>query len=201
MEKIPTKIQNLYIDYLKKNDISSENMPSFMKWLQYYLDFCSKYSHPKSSQESLKSFLLKLNQKNQTNQQIKQAQKAITLFYELVDIHQKKASSSPNQKESGSVSVKSETDRDMKKSTNQSWNREYKQLKDEINLRQYSVQALKTYTAYVRKFQAFLKSKSPELIDSQDAKNFITHLAVEKQVSASTQNLAFNSLLFFIAMF
>ncbi|MDW7680190.1 MAG: integron integrase [bacterium] len=197
MEKVPTKIQKLYVDYLKKNEVSSENIPSFMKWLQYYLDFCSKYSHPKSSYESLKSFLLKLNQKNQTDHQIKQAQKAITLFYELVEIHQKKTSSSPNQKESGSASVKREPDKDLNKSINQCWSKEYKQLKDEISLRQYSVRTLKTYTAYVSKFQAYLKSKSPELIDSQDAKNFITHLAVEKQVSASTQNLAFNALLFF----
>ncbi len=97
----------------------------------------------------------------------------------------------------GSAPIPSKYDIKSKISKNQSWNKEYQLLKDEINLRQYSIRTLKTYTTYVKKFQAYLKSKSPELIESSDAKKFITHLAVAEQVSASTQNLAFNSLLFF----
>jgi integron integrase len=50
---------------------------------------------------------------------------------------------------------------------------------------------------WLRKFQAFVKSKSPSLINSTDAKIYLTHLAVDKKVAASTQNQAFNALLFF----
>ena len=60
MEKIPTRIQNLYVAYLKKNDYSSNDIPSYLKWLRYYLDFCHKYSHTKSAPRSLSSFLLSL---------------------------------------------------------------------------------------------------------------------------------------------
>ena len=82
-------------------------------------------------------------------------------------------------------------------SKNRSWGNDFQMLKNEIKLRQYSPKTLKSYTSWVRRFQAFLKSKSPKLLDSIDAKIFITQLAVEKQVSASTQNQAFHALLFF----
>ena len=38
---------------------------------------------------------------------------------------------------------------------------------------------------------------SPKLLESSDTQNYITYLAVERQVSASTQNQALNALLFF----
>ncbi len=79
----------------------------------------------------------------------------------------------------------------------ESWENEFQMLKNEITLRQYSLKTLKSYTTWVRRFHAFLKSKSPKLIEWMDAKEFITHLAEKKQVSASTQNQAFNALLFF----
>ena len=60
MEKIPPKIHNLYVDFLKTNGYPSEEIPSAVKWLQYYFDFCAKYNHTKSSPESLNMFILKL---------------------------------------------------------------------------------------------------------------------------------------------
>ena len=197
MEKIATKIQNLYVDFLKKNECPFKEIPSYIKWLQYYLDFCHKYSHAKAAPESLSLFLAKLNQKNQTDHQIEQAKQAISLFFKMVEIHKNKTSQTPTQKKSSSVPVASNSAKESPISKNRSWKKEYQLLYDEIKLRQYSPRTLKTYTNWVRKFQAYLNSKSPELIDSADAKKFITHLAVEKQVSASTQNQAFNSLLFF----
>ncbi|QTA82043.1 Integrase superfamily protein [Desulfonema limicola] len=77
------------------------------------------------------------------------------------------------------------------------WRPAYNALKAEIKLRHYSSKTFRSYNAYVGKFQTFTKSKSLELLNDEDIKAFLTHLAVEKNVSASTQNLAFNSLLFF----
>jgi hypothetical protein len=51
------------------------------------------------------------------------------------------------------------------------------------------------------KFQAFTRSKSPESLSAVDVKEFLTWLAVKKEVAASTQNQAFNSLSFFIGTF
>jgi site-specific recombinase XerD len=73
----------------------------------------------------------------------------------------------------------------------------YSDLTAEIKLRYYSNSTLKTYTTWVRQFQGFTKSKDPQLLSPSDVKEFLAFLAVDKKVSASSQNQAFNALLFF----
>ena len=66
----------------------------------------------------------------------------------------------------------------------------------EIKIRHYSRKTLQTYALWSRQFQRFLKNKPPEELSSVDVKDYLTHLAVKCKVAASTQNQAFNSLLF-----
>lgn len=192
MEKISAKIQNLYVDYLKTILFPSEKIPSAIKWLQFYFDFCTKYHHSKSATESLPPFLLKLKEKKQTASQLQEAKQAVKLFFQLVETYKNMKLQPLNHTKPPVANSAKVPDR----SRNQSWQEQYQILKEEIQVRQYSPQTLKTYTLWVRKFQAYLKSKSPEQVDSDDAKKFIAYLATEQQVAASTQNQAFNSLLF-----
>ena len=80
--------------------------------------------------------------------------------------------------------------------TGTSWEFVFDQLVNEIKIRHYSPKTLKAYRGYIRQFQTFTKSKNYQTLSQQDVIDFLTFLAVEKQVSASSQNLAFNSLLF-----
>ncbi|GFO57007.1 hypothetical protein GMSM_40140 [Geomonas sp. Red276] len=66
----------------------------------------------------------------------------------------------------------------------------------EIKLRHYSRKTLRAYAHWSRRFQRFLKNKPPESVSTDDAKAYLTYLAVEGKVSSATQNQAFNSLLF-----
>ncbi len=66
-----------------------------------------------------------------------------------------------------------------------------------IQVRHYSPKTLKTYRGWVQKFQTFTKSKDPVSISTDDVKAYLTFLAVKRKVAASTQNQAFNALLFF----
>lgn len=70
MKKIPDKIQNLYATYLKQHENASKEIPFYLKWLRYYLDFCHKYSHTVSAPNSLAHFILKLKQKNQQSNRL-----------------------------------------------------------------------------------------------------------------------------------
>jgi integron integrase len=70
-------------------------------------------------------------------------------------------------------------------------------MHDRVRLRNYSPNTLRTYLHWTRRFQAFVRSKPPEDLGPEDVKSFLTDLAVEKNVAASTQNQAFNALLFF----
>ena len=63
--------------------------------------------------------------------------------------------------------------------------------------RNYSPKTLKTYTHWTRRFQVFVRSKAPRTLTVEDVKVFLTDMAVRQGVSASTQNQAFNSLLYF----
>ena len=78
-----------------------------------------------------------------------------------------------------------------------SWETQFASLENEIRVRHYSPKTLKSYRGWARKFQAFIRSKSPDLLSSDDVKDYLTHLAVERKVAATTQNQAFNALLFF----
>ncbi len=78
-----------------------------------------------------------------------------------------------------------------------SWLAEYEKLSNEIQVRHYSSKTLKTYRIWVKKFQTFTRSKTPGLLSVEDVKQFLTDLAVKHRVAASTQNQAFNALLFF----
>jgi hypothetical protein len=81
-----------------------------------------------------------------------------------------------------------------------SWKAEYTRLAQEIQVRHYSSKTLKTYTQWVRHFQTFTRSLDPQLLSSEHVKRFLTYLAVTRKVSASTQNQAFNAMLFFLLL-
>ena len=77
------------------------------------------------------------------------------------------------------------------------WKNALTALTHEIQVRHYSPRTLKSYRNWNIDFQKFVHFKAPESLDTDDVKQFLTHLAVERKVSASSQNLAFNALLFF----
>jgi len=63
-------------------------------------------------------------------------------------------------------------------------------------MRHYSPKTLKAYSGRVRKLRAYIKSKDPRLVSIDDVKTFLTWLAVDQHVSASSRNQAFNAPLF-----
>lgn len=64
-----------------------------------------------------------------------------------------------------------------------------------IRLRHLSYQTERSYLGWLSRLQAFVM-KPPMALDRTDVEAFLTHLAVEGRVSASTQNQAFSALLF-----
>jgi integron integrase len=197
MKSIPDKIITPYTKLLNKQNILSKVIRFYLKWLRFYLDFCEKYSHPASSKFSLTLFKNKLKQKKQSEQQIEQALHAINLFYQLIESYEINNAKCKAPEKVSELSPVYENVENQDTVKYQSWKKELGMLYNEIKLRQYSRKTLRSYTKWTQTFKEYLKEKSPDLVDSQDAKDFITHLAVNKKVSASTQNQAFNALLFF----
>ena len=76
------------------------------------------------------------------------------------------------------------------------WDTAIADLAAEIKTRHYSRKTLKTYAHWSRQFQHFLKNKPPKSLTTKEVKEYLTYLAVQCRVSASTQNQAFHALLF-----
>jgi integron integrase len=70
------------------------------------------------------------------------------------------------------------------------------QVRDKIRLKHYSIRTEQSYTDWVRRFILFHKKRHPGDMGAAEVEQFLTHLAVEGNVSASTQNQAKSALLF-----
>ncbi len=66
----------------------------------------------------------------------------------------------------------------------------------EIRKRGYSIRTERSYTDWVLRLIAYCGGKEPEALGSADVTRFMSWLAVERKVSASTQNQALNGVLF-----
>jgi integron integrase len=217
MLKIPESVVASFGSFLTDRNIPATSHGYYKKWFRYYLDYCHKYRFYCLNPESLPNFLNKLKEKKQTGIQQKQAHESVHLFYELASqqpgikevldlISQQSDEIRSNLKpdirtdssfrnENSRIYTKLPTIR--KGEINYKWQKIYDELNDEIKVRHYSPKTFKSYAIWIRKFQGFTKSKSPETLSPSDVKDFLTFLAVKQKVSASSQNQAFNALLFF----
>jgi integrase len=76
------------------------------------------------------------------------------------------------------------------------WAELQRAMTGEIKRRNYSPKTLSGYMKWVRQFGEFTDHMPVEEISDESARDFLTHLAVNGHVVASTQNQAFNALLF-----
>ncbi len=213
---VPSAINAQYIEHLKLRQVAAAHHVEYKKWLRYFLDFCNKYSPPDSKTEQIRLFCEKLRAKRQSESQCRLATHAVSLFFEM---QQDKVSAThdevdcPEEKSVVDIStrVNEPTEKWLpvsrgssgytgagyqEKSDSPEWDELLAMLASEIKIRHYSRKTLKTYANWSRQFQRFLKSKSPEKLSTADVKDYLTFLAVKCRVAASTQNQAFNSLLF-----
>ena len=65
--------------------------------------------------------------------------------------------------------------------------------REELQARHYARRTVKTYEQWLRRFLRFHQLRHPREMGSVEVNAFLTHLAVEGQVSASTQNQALSA--------
>ena len=70
------------------------------------------------------------------------------------------------------------------------------QLRDAIRIKHYSYSTEKTYVHWAKRYILFHNKRHPAEMGAPEIEAFLSHLAQEGNVSASTQNQAFNALLF-----
>src|SRR5438093_7736734 len=70
------------------------------------------------------------------------------------------------------------------------------QLRGALRTRHYSVRTEEAYVAWVRRFVRFCGLRHPRELGQADVTRFLSSLAVDRQVRASTQNQALSALVF-----
>ena len=70
------------------------------------------------------------------------------------------------------------------------------QLSDTLRTRHYSYRTEETYIDWVRRFILFHNKQHPETMGAAEIRAFLAHLAMDRNVAASTQNQALSAILF-----
>lgn len=69
-------------------------------------------------------------------------------------------------------------------------------VRNKIRLKHYSIRTEESYLQWVKRYILFHGKRHPQEMGAKEVEAFLTHLAVESNVSASTQNQARSALLF-----
>jgi len=187
MQLVPIKLKVTFGELLKAQRIPVGQHRHYQRWLRYYLDFCIKYQFPSRSPKSLNNFLQKLRDKCQSLEQIEQANLSIVLYYQLIKIILSEDYTGENSQTHAPIEIPP---------YHKKWQTIYVALANEIKVLHYSPNTYKTYAQWITNFQAYTIDVEPEDLTTEHVKSFLTHLAVDRKVAASTQNQAFNALLF-----
>lgn len=145
--------------------VSSNRSPFYISWIKKFITYVNNSD---SNENILDVFINSLDSKY-PDWQVKQADKAVTIY--LSFIRKNDNSNSKNRIEE-----------------NSSWKIVIFDMKEEIRLQNKSLQTEKSYIYWVKKFSSYVHLKTPEIVNQDDVKAFLTYLAIERSVSISTQN-------------
>ncbi|BBO16950.1 integron integrase [Candidatus Brocadia pituitae] len=164
-------------DYLtQKALVKDKYIPFYLKWVSDCCAFLNAVDSAIINSDQTNKFL-KYLAKTHEDWQVRQAGNALRLYSYYLSSLEKKASIK---------SAESENE----------WNLLETQTREALRLRHRSYSTEKTYIAWLRSFRGYVYDIKPSQLTSGNIQDFLSYLAVERKVSASTQNQALNALIF-----
>lgn len=163
--------------YLTQKAVVKEKyVPFYLKWVSDCYSFFNAPDSVVLNSEQTNRFQ-KYLAKTHEDWQVKQASNALKLYsHYLASLQKNDPLKSP------------EDDKE--------WNHLEIQTSEVLRLRHRSYSTEKSYIAWLRSFRGFVHDKKPSQLTSKDIQDFLSSLAVDRKVSASTQNQALNALIF-----
>lgn len=185
-KKLPSQTLPDFQQYLLSRKLVPEKSVTFYAyWANRYLTFSKRLKNADAA-EALRRFLEDLqSRENIADWQIQQAKEAIQLYTDHFHGGKKAGIADDDAKTTLAPFDKDLVMVNMQKA---------------IRVKHYSLSTERTYMDWARRFFDYAGNMKGGLLretpGAEDIREFLTHLAVHKKVSASTQNQAFNALLF-----
>ena len=167
-----------YRNYLeKKNDINNKHIPFYVNWVRSFLKYCKGKIDFGNPTKQIDLFLIQTG-KRYEQWQVDQAQEAIRLYCYFAGKTDK-------------------TELETKSYPITDWKSAGERMVRMLRLKQKAYRTEQSYMSWLRDFYAYVKHISPDALTDHHLMEYLSYLAVERHVAKSTQNLAFNALLFF----
>ena len=168
---------------LEKKMVPEKNVLFYALWASKYFNYARKKQIPADGyqENAVIEFIETLkSEPNMSDWQVRQAHDAIRLYY--FHFRGLKPNNLPTIK---SADFTSEL---------------LKETQRLIRLKHYSYSTERTYLQWLRRFLEYArqtgKKETSAALETSDCKNFLSHLALKEKVSSSTQNQAFNAIIF-----
>lgn len=180
-----TRILPEFQDFLvSRSLVPAKNAPFYAHWVSRFFAFSNR-NPDLSSNLKVEKFLNQLkSQKKTADWQIQQAEEALRLYFHHF-LDSKTAVLSPDSPQKGALDV----------------SRVLSNMRQALRIKHYSYRTERSYLEWAERlidYTSKVKKKDVRAtgLDSGDVKDFLSYLALTKKVSSSTQNQAFNALLF-----
>jgi len=76
------------------------------------------------------------------------------------------------------------------------WRALQAKTRETLRVAHYSYRTEQTYLGWIRKFVAYHQDRKPSTMEADHVRDFLRHLAMDRQVASSTQNQALNAVVF-----
>jgi integrase len=189
----------------EENRVRPDRSPFYVRWVKDFESFLQGKPLIDRSRKDIEAFLSDLRKRQGiADWQVRQAEHALRILYEIFlpqYAPERQAAVGPIVK-LPAQEAKAKTDGFRDRVIPGEVERQFPELleavKTEVRSRHFSYRTETTYLDWVRRFIAFHDYANPKKIDAPTAvKTYLDYLAVEREVSAGTQNQALNALVFF----
>jgi len=189
----------------EENRVRPDRSTFYVNWARDFANFLPEKPLRDRSRKDIETFLANLGERRGIAEwQVRQAEHALRILYEIFLPHyvpEKHTVVGPSGKHpvQGAVAkTDGFRDRVIPGEVERRFSKLIEAVKTEVRSRHYSYRTETTYLDWIRRFIAFHDYANPSGLDAPTAvKTYLDYLAVEREVTASTQNQALNALVFF----
>lgn len=169
-------------EYLRSKSLVNEKyIPFYAHWASKFMLHSEDYGHLSQDLQIQKFLDYLRDQQNTSDWQVRQADNAVTLYINQFQTKGNPSFPRSSKPASGSSKI-------------------IEEMREALRIKHYAYRTELKYIEWAEDFYSYMKNikkKKPDSnLGSSDVRDYLSHLALKRRVAASTQNQAFNALIF-----